>query len=354
MRVDLEATKRAIEERAASYYPVFKGTEMELRQLPFRENSTYPIYLFEMRAREADFPVCKIVVKFAPVFPENNEGQTEYENMLRFHHSSNPNDPELGYVRPLDFIFETNALVSEYVDAERFAPWFMRACCFGASPATRRDLRERVRRAGSWLAAMHARTAGETLRLGDSSFDETTKRVLAGLGEAGLLSRQLSRVNAFLGKIAPRVANLPAPYALIHGDYGPQNMAFARKRVYVFDLQRNFNEVIFHDLAFFLVTLKTVIPYPRYPRFSRRCALSLEQPFLQGYFAQELDGQQQLTLHLFYLRNLLERALKQYLKTSAGPFGPGLTRIALNAIYPRLLRREMEKINRLSDFLKSP
>lgn len=347
MKVELEATKRIIEERAAGYYPELKGAAVELRQLPFRESSTHPIYLFELRNPGAVCRTLRIVVKFAPVYPENNENKTEYDNMSRLHSGGGSSDPELGCIRPLDFISETDAVVSEFVDAERFSPWFMKACCVGASPTTRRQLRERVRQAGCWLAMMHARTANDTIRLGDSTFAETNARLTKSILDSGVLQRELSDVSAFLEKIAPRIADLPAPHSLMHGDYGPQNMSFAGKRLYVFDLQRNFDDVVYHDVAYFLVTLKTVNPYPRYPRFNRRCALSLEQPFLQGYFARELDRQQQLTLRLFYLCHLIGRALKQYDNSSSGRLGPRLAKLLVNVTYPRLLRREMHRITSL-------
>ena len=79
MNVDIERTQELLRRRAHSYFAHARGTEPEITQRPFQERSTYPLYLFDLKFGDRTE---QVVVKFAPVFPENNEGQTEFFNSL--------------------------------------------------------------------------------------------------------------------------------------------------------------------------------------------------------------------------------------------------------------------------------
>ena len=116
-------------------------------------------------------------------------------------------------------------------------------------------------------------------------------------------------------------------------------------RLFVFDLQRSFAEVIYHDIAYFLVTLETLNPFPTHPLFVRARALRLRDDFLLGYFGRPLDGREQSAIGVLYVRNLLQRALKQY-RSLTRRIPPAAGRIAVEMRYPPLLRREIAALRK--------
>ena len=344
MNVDIERTQELLRRRAHSYFAHARGTEPEITQRPFQERSTYPLYLFDLKFGDRTE---QVVVKFAPVFPENNEGQTEFLNMRQIWRDA-PSEPDgLGLVRPLDFYEETDALVSELVESTRFSPWMMKDCEFGASFEQQAELRRRISLAGRWLRLLHDTTrAPDSCTLAESTFLPRFEELAVRLNEHGLLSRSTEQLRKFFVAAISRHGDLRVPNALVHGDYGPQNMAFADGKLYVFDLQRKFSEIVFHDLAYFLVTLKTLNPYPTYPRFNRSRAVSLESPFLEGYFSGQSTPNEQILLDLLVLRNLYQRALKQFQNLSEGRLGPRGAKLIVEAKYARTLAREQRAFAR--------
>ena len=342
----LEQTLPILIARAEKYFPEFRSGRVQIQQYPLVDRSTYPIHLLELRQGSLRR---RIVVKFAPVFPENNEGNTEFNNMTRLWNAARRTDTGVGFVRALDFIGETNALVTEFVDASRLSPLVVRSACYGNPQASVDAVVEAVRLAGRWLRAMHSATSSGTLSLENTRFLGEFERLLDASAKLALLRRWLPRIRLFLESAMPKVGCFEAPMALVHGDFGPQNMALADAKLFVFDLQRDYLEVIYHDLAYFLVTLRTLNPYPRHLLFSRRKILRLAEPFLRGYFGRELQTRERILLELFCLRNLVHRALKQCLGSGRSRSGSLVVRAAIDTMYPRLLRSQVRGLELLID-----
>lgn len=345
----LAQTECAIAKRASLYYPETGDTPVSIARLPFARRSSFPIYLLELRAASIRR---KIIVKFAPVFQENNEGKTEFENMTRLWNRPERHEPGLGFVRPLDFIPDTNAVISEFVEGEKFSLVLLRNSCLGAPPDAYGALQDAATRAGRWLRVMHDAAPAGTPTLAQTSAAREFDALLDAFTPSRLLAGQVGDLRAFLKTILPALGGLPAPVALVHGDYGPGNMAWGGDgRIYVFDLQYNTTDVVYQDLAYFLVSLRTLNPYPTYPLFSRRKAVALEQPFMHGYFGRSLERHERLLLRFFYLRNLVQRALRHFTDLSSRRHGPIVARVAVGMMYPGLLRREMQRVTALAEAL---
>ena len=344
--MNLTRTCELLQQRVRDYYPEFVGEAVVSEALPLRERSTYPIFLVEVQDPNA---VRKVVIKFAPVFSENNEGLTEYRNMVALSQRGPADDPELGLVRALDFYPETNALVTEFVEGPRFSHSLLAGCSLGAGAESRHAVRKHARAAGRWLAMFHgaglATDSGSVATLADSSLLATCSDLVAQARRLGVLWRTLDEVSRFLDWLGPRLGRLPGSQAPVHGDYAPQNMVIGDGRLFVFDLQRSFAEVIYHDIAYFLVTLETLNPFPKHPLFVRARARQLGGDFLLGYFGRPPDEREQSAIGVLYVRNLLQRALKQH-RSLSRRIPAAASRLAVQMRYPPLLRREIAALRK--------
>ena len=344
--VKLTRTRELLQQRVRDYYPELAGEVVVSEAFPLRERSTYPIFLLELQGRTA---IRKIVIKFAPVFSENNEGLTEYRNMVSLNQRGPANDPELGLVRALDFFPETNALITEFVEGRRFSHSLLPGCSLGAGTESRHAVQEHSRAAGRWLAMFHGAglgaDSGSVGTLADSSLLATCSELVAQARRLGVLWRTLDEVSRFLDWLGPHLGRLPGPQAPVHGDYAPQNMVIGDGRLFVFDLQRSFAEVAYHDIAYFLVTLETLNPFPKHPLFVRARARQLGGDFLLGYFGRPLEAPEQSAIGVLYVRNLLQRALKQY-RSLTRRIPPAAGRLAVEMRYPPLLRREIAALRK--------
>jgi tRNA A-37 threonylcarbamoyl transferase component Bud32 len=342
--VSLTKTCELLQQRVRDYYPELAGEVAVSEALPLRERSTYPIFLVEVRDRNA---VRKVVIKFAPVFSENNEGLTEYRNMVSLKQRAPTDDPELGLVRALDFYPETNALVTEFVQGRRFSNELLAECSLGAGAESKQALRRHARAAGRWLAMFHgaglASDSANVATLADSSLLFTCSVFAAQVRRLGVLGRTLDEVSRFLDWLGPHLGRLPGSKAPVHGDYAPQNMVIGDGRLFVFDLQRSYAEVIYHDIAYFLVTLETLNPFPKHPLFVRARALQLRGDFLLGYFGRPLEESEESAIGVLYVRNLLQRALKQH-RSLSSRIPAAASRLAVQLRYPALLRREIKAL----------
>jgi len=345
-QLNLTRTRELLQQGVRDYYPELAGGAIVSEARPLGERSTYPIFLVELQDGNV---IRKVVIKFAPVFSENNEGLTEYRNMVSLNQRGPTGDPELGLVRALDFYPETNALVTEFVEGRRFSYSLLGGCSLGAGAESRDAVRKNARAAGRWLAMFHGAAANSDSErmpsLADSSLLATCSELVAQAGRLGVLGRTLDEVSRFLGWLGPHLGRLPGPQAPVHGDYAPQNMVVGDGRLFVFDLQRSFTEVIYHDIAYFLVTLETLNPFPQHPLFVRARAMQVGSDFLLGYFGRPPDGREQSAIGVLYVRNLVQRALKQH-RSLSRRISAAASRLAVDLRYPPLLRREIAALRK--------
>jgi len=305
-----------IRSRIARYFPETPldsaSAQVSLRRLG--ETSSYPLFLAEARA--PDGTARAIVVKFAPVFDDNNEGLTEFRHLRAIHDRLGPAG-ELRVPRPLDFYDDVNALLMERAGGERLSRVLLRDGGRFAGRDAARHLEATVRRCGEWLAVYH-----QVTRQGDAApfGDEFVARVDEKLGL--FVCRGFGRATA--GRVMDTVHALRAfgrdqrvAVSDQHGDYGPQNAHAGDDFVFVFDLNYHAPAPIYEDIDYFLVTLETMNPYPRQFFFDRRRVQALRAPFLDGYFgATPREPLLEIYLAGYYLKSLLFRCAKQRRNTA--------------------------------------
>ena len=338
-----------IRSRIARYFPETPldstSAQVSLRRLG--ETSSYPLFLAETRA--PDGTARAIVVKFAPVFDDNNEGLTEYRHLQAMHDRLG-DAGELRVPRPLDFYADVNALLMEQVGGERLSRVLLRDGGRFAGRDAARRLEAAVRRCGEWLAVYHRLTRqGETAPFGDEFVARVDEKLALfirhGFGRvsADLVLNTVQTLRAFGRDHRVAVSDQ-------HGDYGPQNAHAGDDFVYVFDLNYHAPAPIYEDIDYFLVTLETMNPYPRQIFFDRGRVQALRAPFLDGYFgAAPREPLHEVYLAGYYLKSLLFRCAKQRRNTAkrgkAALFVFDAARV--RRYYPRRLAEQCRRVDAL-------
>jgi hypothetical protein len=312
----LESVAARVRARIASYFP---GTPLDSSSArvsirPLGETSSYPLFLADAHA--PDGTARAIVIKFAPVFEENNEGLTEYRHLRTMHDRLGPGG-ELRVPRPLDFYEDVNALLTERAGGERFSRRLLRDGGRLAGRDAVHRLEAGVRRCGAWLAVYHDATRqGEAAPFGDE-FVARVDEKLALFTRHGFGSGSARRVLDTTRALREFGRDRRVAVADQHGDYGPQNAHVGEDFVCVFDLNYHASAPVYEDIDYFLVTLETMNPYPRQLLFDRRRVRALREPFLAGYFGTHgRPPLAEVLLAGYYLKSLLFRCAKQRRNTA--------------------------------------
>lgn len=336
-------------EKAVLYFEELQGEKVQVKNIPFKVKSSYPIFLFEIQGKSNHS--YKVVTKFSPVFDDNNEALTEYTNMKQLYPVFASEFVDIGIPRPLDFLSDMNLLVVEYVQGEKFSDWAVRKNKFWSSEEVRSQLKSYVVNAGKWLSVFHNETKVEDLVFLESDIFSTIDGFIGRLKNFGM-DEVLGDLTAFLKEVGPLFKDILLPVALIHGDFGLQNINVSGDKLYVFDLQRKHSEVIYHDICYFLITLETLNPYPSNVFFSRSFFIKLQKHFLEGYFGTGfcLENEMLIAIKLYYIRSLLQRILKQSFNIDRR--GSKLEKMVFKQLiaqgkYKNIVNREMAEIRSL-------
>jgi hypothetical protein len=288
-----------------------------------------------------------VVVKFAPVFGQHREGQAEFTN-LRAMAARLGTSEHLHVPRPYAYWEDVNALITEHRPGPRFSTRILAAPPWFASGRARVSLSRTARQCGEWLHVYHDATSrGEGPAI-DERFVSVMRRDLGRIPPRGPLQEMRGSIESALDAIVKSLGGRTSPVAVRHGDFCPDNVHLDGDGICVFDLSHHVPGPVHDDIAFFLVTLDTMNPYPRHWTFDRRVARALAAPFLEGYFSaagapHERDDA--AVTAAYALKNLLTRCLKQ--RAVAGAAGPlalaAFDGLWVAGLYRGLMVRAMER-----------
>ncbi|MDH4037351.1 MAG: phosphotransferase [Candidatus Krumholzibacteria bacterium] len=348
MRPSAAEIETRIGQNLQRYFPGLSPGSAQVRCAPFAETSSYPLVHCGVFDRATSARRAGLVVKFPPTWSTHDEAETEHRQLSRMAAVLGIGGGPLRVPRPLDYFPDWSALVTEEVGGERFSRRLMRDTSrFAGRPAAAR-LAGWVRDCGRWLAAFHQATAlaGEA-PFGDAFRDPIMQR-LEKLQTQGLPAAVAARVQETLGALRGWGTDRDVPVACLHGDFGPQNIHVAPEWICVFDLSYDRPAAIFDDVAYFLVTLETMSPWPRHVFFDRARALALREPFLQGY-GRGTDGDDATALEGYYLKALVFRCAKQRRNVAARGRLPAAAfdRVFVARRYPERLERQCRLIQKL-------
>jgi len=307
-----DIAKEKLKDRFVSYYPEFEKGEFTIDQIPFDEPSSYPLY--EFCAYDNKKSEKRVIVKFAPIFDEINEGLIEYNNLMQIYDKLENSNQKIHVAKPLDFFKDINALVTEKVDGKRLSNILLKDNSRFKSSSQKDILVKLIESCGRWLSVLHKFTpSSQEVDLNDIYFPQL-KQKLSVLQNIGFSDKVTSSVVSVIGDIIndPKFPKLISVNQ--HGDYGPQNVVANNDHIYVFDLQREHLEVIYNDITYFLVTLETMNLKFRYLTYDYIKAREFKNAFLNGYFGKNISGldiKERLLLAIYYLRNMIYRCEKQ-------------------------------------------
>ena len=344
----LTRVNQRIHERALDYFPELVGRELTLDCYALDVPSTYPLFVVDVYSPRDPKPSASIVIKFAPVFEDNNEGQTEFDNMTLFVERAGSNDT-VRVPRPIDFYPEENALLMERVDGELLLSMLLRECRYLAQPSGLQRTADAVARCGQWLTRYHNLTAGAEAPVFDSAFEKEMVRRFGELETFGFPAEVLRALRRALAKLTRFGAHNTAPVAKPHGDFGPSNVIVRPEAIYVFDLNYHLPSCVYDDIAFFVTTLETINPFPRHPLFNRRRAVALRDVFLRAYFDRvDTSPTSGLLLEGHVLKSLLRLCVKQQTRAAVSRGVTGVVaRTKARSFYPRRVARQCQRIENL-------
>ena len=307
---------RLIDRRVISYYPELQNREYLIRELSV-PHSSYPIFAFQVVAGAFSR---NIYVKFAPIYPQKNEGLVEYENLCLIDEQF-PKGQEYGSPKPLEFIADLNALVMEGVEGIAFRKILLRNNWLGAWPAPRSVLKAIVQRCGRWLRDFHRINGIECTSIETplkSSMLLTWQRIKPGFSDSQL-ALQVQKI------IESRPAVSVMPGSRKHGDLALDNILVDKKSINVLDVSYTDRDVIYRDVAFFVANLRTINNLPFHLFFDFGYARQLCGDFLSAYGISEfLDGN--ATLQFYVIEAILGRfesqanTIKAKLGSASGDF----------------------------------
>ncbi|HEX5133269.1 MAG TPA: hypothetical protein VFX92_12375 [Candidatus Krumholzibacteria bacterium] len=307
----LESVAGRILERFQTYFPgeYFDRARASIHVERLGEASSYPLFWAEVKTGEE--PARHLIIKFPPVFADNNEGLTEFEHLRAMHDRLGADSP-IRVPRALDFYADCNALVMERVAGERFSRVLLRDGSRFADAAALARLHTAAGRCGAWLAAYHEVTRKPDVPPFGATFVDAVGAKLDAFTALGFDSGVAGTVRQTAGHLHEFGRERRVAAADQHGDYGPQNVHVADTHIHVFDLNYRAVAPVYEDIDYFLVTLETMNPYPRQWFLDRGRVASLRVPFLHGYFGREPAApERDLLIEGYYLKSLLFRCAKQ-------------------------------------------
>ena len=343
------------------YFPSLSGSDLVVSQAQFKERSTYPIVKLDVSIKDHPSKIeASLIVKTAPKCEENIEGLTEYNNMallksaFKEQSALDSRKPAFGFVNPLEYNHDLNVLVSEFVPHQRLSQKLFSACSYFSFNGEEDRLKQNIYTAGDWLRFYQTTNSIDIRLLGETEYYQKIESYIKAIQNLNLHIPVIGKIGKYFEKNKNKISKLKLPMGPVHGDFGPQNIGIGSNgKVYVFDLQRNYDECIYHDIAYFLVTLETLNPYPKHYMFSRKKALLLGKEFLLGYKINESENDfewNDLFFHIYYLLNLMERVRKQCLNNrigSRGKFSDLILKKYLLFTFQGKMEREFKIIQKL-------
>ncbi|TAN43230.1 MAG: hypothetical protein EPN22_10400 [Nitrospirae bacterium] len=304
-----EAILAHIREKCGDYFPDedFSKAEADLVPAPFR--TTNPVYVVEVRSASGRAPK-KIIAKVTPDDEATHGGRPEYEMLKLLYGHPLMTSKGFHVPKPIDFLPSQKTLLLEIIEGEKLGAMIKRQNSITASTENIQRLGSLLRRCGECLRAIHDITANGTAKGVPDDLRIKVRASVVKLTSDGLLSDSSSaEIHSLTDRALELTKDKEFRISKQHGDFHPGNVIVQKDGIAVIDFTFAEENVIYNDIGQFLLSLETIIPYPRNFLFAFGRLKVLQRRFLEGYFGESASpGEDEwLLLHLFKLRNALIR-----------------------------------------------
>ena len=302
----VESVREDFAVHARSYFPVLSG-DVSIRIEDVKRSSTNALIRF---ALSDGCTTARVIAKWAPVYPENNEGLTEFAH-YRLFNSRYGYESAFGCPIPLCFFESENVLLTEEQDG---LP--LRDVC---RSVLHRGSFKRVLHAtilsGRWLCAFHHLTSPIKLPLHSAwgLVEKWSPWILERyLAKTELASVMTTRMRNKIGHCRRLLASCSCicNIGAIHGDFGPGNILVSSKKVTVLDAASNELGPQLIDVADFLGYMHLLSTVSL--RKTRSCGTFINE-FLKAYLGpEELQSAEKALLNLLMI-GTIARTLERHL-----------------------------------------
>ena len=299
-----------IREHAIRYFPALIGDEIEVQFRSRQERPSATLYRFQVK----DISQARSVIVKVParnllkgrlndlgfekplLFPKAEATEMhalQYSALVAIdEHFTSLNKKELGTIRVLDYLPDSQAVVMEESNAPKLQDLLMKESRL-RSPFSQHRLAPAFQNVGKWLRIYHRMPKQEQVQVRHEhredyieGISKLTDFLASRLGERSFFNQ----IALILASKARDVLPETLPLGLGHGDYAPRNILVdPSARVIVLDTFSKWRTPIYEDIGYFLTGMK--MTYPQVVSqglvFSDSQIKAYEQAFLKGYFEQK-------------------------------------------------------------------
>lgn len=335
--------KERIKKKLLIYFPDLSNiVDYVVKGRLFKGPSSNPIFLFAIC--ESYSKIAKeLFVKLAPVFPENNEGLTEFKLLSRLTTRLKGN---LRVVRPLDFYEDINALLTEKIDGQNLKRVLLQNNSYFSSQGAKDRVFYYIMLCAKWLRELHNLEGGGVEQLFSAENIINKSNLDKFIVSLNLPKHQRTNVISAIDNLFSHCKRIKLPITIFHGDFGPGNIIVNGDSIYVLDLSYNGKAPIYFDIGYFLVSMDTINPFPQQIFYRYSALEELKTIFLREYFGT-LSKRDLYCSHVYYLKHLIDRYYIQKRRLDKFPFfiKNGIDALWLKRLYTRLLCKNIASIN---------
>jgi len=254
--------------------------------------------------------------------------------------------------RPLARWDDLRTLVMERAPGRRLPDVLRRDNRLG-SPAAKRRLADLMDQCGACLRALHQigqLDAAFVLDDRQGPLNDLAFRLRGAIDKSrrqGLFEDGAQReMNRLIDTAIAELAGRRVTRVRAHGDYYLGNLLSDGRTLWLIDFGFSRPGLIHHDLSRFLLSLRTINPYPENLLYDFAAPGVFRQRFLSAYFGDSAQPAQQdrLLLSLFSLSALLYHYLRRARLHADGAIGARLYLRLLRPVYRRLLRQTLTEL----------
>jgi len=346
--------KERIIENAYTYFESEDIGKCSVHLVPHPFRSDNPIYVFEIRMNSETLKNTILAKRLLPHITSQEAPKREYEMLKMLYENSTMVERRYFVPRPFDHFDDVRTILIEKVEGTKLTG-LIREENKIFSRDSRTMLESFMKKCGDCLKIIHAITStGKSVTLSSEIFHDLFHKIQTNygylIGRNVIVNRIRETFQNLIEKAREKIKQTEFPLVRQHGDYYLGNILVRGEDLIILDFSFTRENIIYHDLSRFLISLDFLNPYPHNFFFNFKNIHIFKKRFLEGYFAEvsDITNMDWLLLYLYNIKNILRHWLRRYDHYSSPRLKGRLYFSALNVIYNRKLREELEEITKLT------